>query len=65
MGPQTYHYVKFFARRVGYIPLGTPCNYIMVVIDQSNTAMPFISIPYLVLGTVPTNQCHNAANCQF
>ena len=46
MGPHTYHYVKSFMGRVGYMPLGTLCNCIMALIDQTNTAMPFVNTAY-------------------
>ena len=32
------------AGRVGYMPLGVLCNYIVVIIDQSNAAMPLYFI---------------------
>ena len=47
METQTYHYVKCFARRVGYTPLGTLCNCFIAIIDQSNAAMLFVITAYL------------------
>ena len=35
-GPQIYHYVKFFSKRVGCTPLGTLFDHIMTIIDHSN-----------------------------
>ena len=33
---------------VAYLPLGTPCNYIITLIDQSDAAMPFVITAYAV-----------------
>ena len=42
MGPKNYHCVKFFEGWVAHMPLGTPCNHIMAIIDQTNAAMLFV-----------------------
>ena len=42
MEPHVYHSVKFFPERVGYIPLCTPCDHIVAIIDHSNVEMPFV-----------------------
>ena len=49
MGPQMYHYVKFFLGRVGYSTLGAPCDCIVAIIDYSNAAMPFVITAFLTL----------------
>ena len=38
------YYVTFFGEWVDYTPLGTPCNHIEAIIDQTNVVMPFIFI---------------------
>ena len=46
MGSQTYRYGKFFDQQVGYIPLGDQCSHIVVIIYQTNAAMPFVVTAY-------------------
>ena len=65
MGPQIYHYGKIFWGKMGYIPLGAPCSYMMGIIDHSNAAMPFVATVFPTLWTAPTNHCHYAAKCQI
>ena len=48
-GPQISHYVKFFLWRVGYMPLGTPCDCIMAIIHHSNAELPFAVTTFLAL----------------
>ena len=47
MWPQTYQYLKFFEEQAGYIPLGTLCNHIISIIDQTNAGMSFVVTTYL------------------
>ena len=49
MGLQTYCYIKFFERRMGYPPLSTLCSHTMAIIDQYNAEMPFVVTAYLAL----------------
>ena len=35
-------FVKFFLGRVGYTPLGAPCDYIVAIRAHSNVAIPFV-----------------------
>ena len=62
--PRTYKYVKFFEGKVGYMPLSTPCNCIMAIIDWSDATMPFVVSLYLALWTAPASQCHCVAKYQ-
>ena len=59
MRPQTYHYVKFSVGRVGYTPLGIPCDCIMAIMDHSNTAIPFVITAFPALLTALPSQCHS------
>ena len=42
MGPNVYHYVKFFPERVGYMPLDTPCDCIVAIIYHTDDAISFV-----------------------
>ena len=53
-GSQIQHYVKVFSG-MGFIPLGTPFNNIVVIIEYSNAAMPFVFTSFLALFTVLDN----------
>ena len=48
-GLQIYCNVKFLLGRVEYIPLGTPCDCILVTTDYSNAAMPFVVTAFAAL----------------
>ena len=41
-GPHVYCYFKFSLGRVGYTLLGTQCDYIIAILDHSDTAMSFV-----------------------
>ena len=61
IGPQTYHYFKFFERWLSYMPPGPWCDCIVDTIDKTNAAMPFIFTAYPVLWIAPVNHmplCH-------
>ena len=62
IGPHVHHYFKFFQGREHFIPLGTPCDHFMAIIDLPNAVLPFIVTVFLVLSTVFSNQCHYATN---
>ena len=63
-GPLIYHYVEFFIWIVCYMPIGSSCNYIMVIIDQSYAAIPFVVTAYPDLWASPAYQCHYVAKCE-
>ena len=52
MGSHVYHYVKFFLGSVGNMPLGTPSDHNVVIVDHSNAAMPFVITAYPALWIV-------------
>ena len=64
MGPQIYHYVKFFLGRVGHTPLGTPCDCMVALCNTSNAAVPFVITAFLALWIVLINPCHHATKCE-
>ena len=47
------------------MPLGTPCNCIMAIIDHSNAAMPFVVTAYPALQIALTKHCGYTAICKF
>ena len=42
------HYVESY-QGVGYMPLGVPCEHILAIVDDSNTACSFIVYAYPAL----------------
>ena len=59
-----YQYVKFFEGQVGYILLCVLCNCIMDIIDQPNSAMPFVVITHPVYELSLLATCHYVAKWQ-
>ena len=62
-------HARFFSRKVGYMPLGTPCNHIMAIFDYSKATMAFIAtafqpyeLPSIITATIPQNVRFNTAS---